>query len=133
MDKKRIGTGKMKYNTNISPRQLKPGMVIKLNENIFIVNQINRIGNNSYCSSMINETGNLIKEFLLNDETVELIHESYKDTKKMDKQEKYDRDRITSILGTECGFQQHNDKFKKKLAELIMNVKDLYTKDQEEL
>jgi len=123
----------MKYTTNISPRELKPGMVVKLNENIFIVNQINRIGNNSYCSSMINENGNLTKEFLLIGETVELIHESYEDTENLDSQEKHDRDRITSILGTECGFHQHNDKFKKKLAELIMNVKDLYTKDQEEL
>ena len=34
-------------------------------------------------------------------------------------------------LGTDCGFQRSSDKVKKKLAEIIMNVKDLYTKDEE--
>ena len=122
----------MKNKIELNPRQLKPGMVVKIDEGFFIVKKINRIGNTSYCSSMINETGDLVKEFLLIGDTIELINESYKDTKRLDKQEKDNRDNIVNMLGIECGFQRHNDKFKKKLAELIMNVKDLYTKDEEE-
>tara|TARA_R110002051_G_scaffold221954_1_gene285566 strand:+ start:126 stop:497 length:372 start_codon:yes stop_codon:yes gene_type:complete len=122
----------MKNKIELNPRQLKPGMIVQINESVFIVTKINRIGNTSYCSSMINEEGDLVKEFLLIGDNIELINESYKDIKKLDKQEKNNRDTIVNVLGIECGFQRHNDKFKKKLAELIMNVKDLYTKDKEE-
>ena len=130
MDKKRIGN-QMKNRIELSPRQLKTGMIVKIEENFYIVSNTNRIGNTTYVSSMINENGDTVKEFLLLNDKIELIKESYKDTKRMDKQERYDRDHIVMTLGTECGFQKSGDKFKKKLAELIMNVKDLYTKDEE--
>ena len=130
MDKKRIGN-QMKNRIELSPRQLKTGMIVKIEENFYIVSNTNRIGNTTYVSSMINENGDAVKEFLLLNDKIELIKESYKDTKRMDKQERYDRDHIVMTLGTECGFQKSGDKFKKKLAELIMNVKDLYTKDEE--
>ena len=132
MDTKRTGK-QMKNKIDLTPRELKPGMVVKIEESFYVVDNTNRIGNTSYCSTMINEQGELVKEFLLVGEKVELISESYKDTKRLDKQERYDRDRIVATLGTESGFQRYDDKFKKKLAEIIMNVKDLYTKDQEEL
>ena len=121
----------MKNKIELNPRQLKPGMVVKIDEGFFIVTKINRIGNTSYCSFMINEDGDFVKEFLLIGDTIELINESCTGTKKLDKQEKNNRDNIVNLLGIECGFQRHNDKFKKRLAELIMNVKDLYTKDKE--
>ena len=121
----------MKNKIELSPRQLKPGMVVKIKENFYIVNNTNRIGNTSYVSNMVNENGDKVKEFLLINEKVELIKESYKDSKRLDKQEKYDRDHIVMTLGTDCGFQRSSDKVKKKLAEIIMNVKDLYTKDEE--
>jgi len=130
LDTKRIGK-KMKNKIELTPRQLKPEMVVKIKENFYIVGNTNRIGNTSYVSSMINEDGKTVKEFLLINEKVELVKESYKDSNRMDKQEKYDRDHIVMTLGTDCGFQKSPDKVKKKLAELIMNVKDLYTKDEE--
>ena len=75
----------MKNKIELSPRQLKPGMVVKIKENFYIVNNTNRIGNTSYVSNMVNENGDKVKEFLLINEKVELIKESYKDSKRLDK------------------------------------------------
>ena len=68
----------MKNKIELNPRQLKPGMIVQINESVFIVTKINRIGNTSYCSSMINEEGDLVKEYLLIGDNIELINDLIK-------------------------------------------------------
>ena len=58
------------------------------------------------------------------------VNEGYLETKKMDKQEKLTRDDISTQLGN-MGIMKDEPK-RKKLAQIIMGTKRLYTKDREE-
>tara|TARA_Y100000004_G_C8947208_1_gene426820 strand:+ start:1262 stop:1651 length:390 start_codon:yes stop_codon:yes gene_type:complete len=117
----------------ITPRDLKRGMILHLEENFYLVKGVNRIGNTSYCSHLINEEGEIIREFFLYDDEITCLDESYLQTSRLDKEERTERDRIVKGLGINAGFQRYPDKFKKKLAQFIMGVKDLYTKPESKM
>jgi hypothetical protein len=117
----------------LNPRQLEEGMLIHLDETFYVVKNVNRIGTTSYCSQLFNESGDVIKEFFLIDDVVEVLDESFLKTNRLDKEEKSARDSIVKKIETETGLKNHSDKFKKKLAQnVIMVAKDLYTKQEEE-
>ena len=117
----------------MNPRELKRGMILNLDESLYLVKGVNRIGSTSYCTHLINEEGEVVREFFLLEDEITVLDESYMQTSRLDKNERTERDRIVKDLGINSGFQKYPDKFKKKLAQFIMGVKDLYTKPESKM
>ena len=117
----------------MNPRQLKTGMIIHLDENFYVIKNINRIGTTSYCSQLFNEEGDIIKEFFLIGDSIQVLDEEFLKSKKLSSGEKETRDNIIKTLEIESGFKKYPDAFKKKLVQnVIMVAKNLYTKQEEE-